>query len=137
MTSVILPRHDEAPVLRPSGDLLRYTNPMSITDPCCLVLCTAPSAEVAAELARGLVQAGLCACVNVLPGVRSFYVWQGELCDDAEVQLFIKTRAARFDEVAAWLAEHHPYDEPEVIAVPIEAGSPGYLAWLRGQTQAS
>lgn len=95
-----------------------------------LVLCTAPDAEVAARLARGLVEAGLAACVNVLPGVRSFYVWEGEPTEDAELQLVLKTYRSRFDAVAAWLVEHHPYDVPEVLAVPVVAGSEAYLAWM-------
>lgn len=99
-----------------------------------LVLCTAPDEEVAATLARGLVEAGLAACVNVIPGVRSFYVWEGALEEAAEVQLLIKSRRARYAALESWLQENHPYDVPEVVALPIERGSDAYLAWLREQT---
>ena len=99
-----------------------------------LILCTAPDGDVAATLARGLVEARLAACVNVVAGLRSFYVWKGELQDDAEVQLLIKSRRARFDALEAWLREHHPYQVPEIIAVPIERGSAAYLGWLVEQT---
>lgn len=100
-----------------------------------LVLCTAPDADVGATLARGLVDARLAACVNIVPGLRSFYVWKGEVHDDAEVQLLIKTRRARFDDVRAHLAAHHPYEVPEIIALPIEAGAKSYLDWLDEQTR--
>lgn len=101
-----------------------------------LVLCTVPAdGDHAAKLGRGLVEAKLAACVNVIPGLRSFYTWQGKLEDDAEQQLFIKTRAELYDKVEAWLKEHHPYDEPEVLALPIAAGSKSYLKWLHEQTE--
>jgi periplasmic divalent cation tolerance protein len=99
-----------------------------------LILCTAPSDEVAATLARGLVEAKLAACVNVVSGLRSFYAWKGELRDEAEVQLLIKSRRARFDALEAWLREHHPYEVPEIIALPIERGSAAYLGWIIEQT---
>jgi periplasmic divalent cation tolerance protein len=101
-----------------------------------LVFCTAPaSGDAAAELARGLVEAKLAACVNLIPNVRSFYRWQGELQDDQEVQLLIKTRAEHFDALSGWIREHHPYDEPEILALPITAGSGSYLQWLFAQTE--
>lgn len=99
-----------------------------------VVLCTAPTEEAGAELGRGLVERQLAACVNIVPGVRSIYSWQGEVKDDAEVQLLIKTRSARFEALAAWIRDHHPYDEPEIIALPIAEGSASYLAWIAAQT---
>jgi len=98
-----------------------------------VILCTAPNGEVGAALARGLVDAQLAACVNLIDGVRSFYRWQGKVEDDAEVQLVIKTRASRLDAVKAWIADHHPYDEPEVLALPVGGGSAGYLGWIGEQ----
>lgn len=99
-----------------------------------VVLCTAPSPEVGAELGRGLVEQKLAACVNIVPGLRSIYHWQGETKDDSECQLLIKTRRARFEALASWIREHHPYSEPEIIALPIVTGSPSYLAWVAAQT---
>jgi periplasmic divalent cation tolerance protein len=100
-----------------------------------LVLCTAPAeGEIAADLARALVQKRLAACVNVLPGLRSFYRWEGKVADDAEVQLFIKTRASRFEALERFLSEAHPYDVPEILALPIERGARSYLDWLVEQT---
>ncbi|GAB5544845.1 MAG: divalent cation tolerance protein CutA [Sandaracinaceae bacterium] len=107
-----------------------------MADDAIVVLCTAPDEGVGATLARGLVDAKLAACVNLVPGVRSFYAWEGEVHDDAEVQLLIKSRRARFAALEAWLGEHHPYDVPEIIALPIEVGSKAYLGWLETQTEA-
>lgn len=100
-----------------------------------LVLCTAPDADVGATLARGIVEAKLAACVNVVPGLRSFYAWRGEVHDEPEVQLLVKTRLARFEALRDWLKEHHPYEVPEIVALPIEAGSKEYLSWLEEQTR--
>ncbi len=102
-----------------------------------LVLCTAPAeGDVAATLARGLVDQRLAACVNVVPGLRSFYRWEGAVQDDAEVQLLVKTRRSRFEALAAWLDENHPYSVPEILALPIADGSEAYLSWLVAQTAA-
>lgn len=100
-----------------------------------VVLCTVPSAEVGAQLARGIVEEQLAACVNIIPAVRSIYRWQGAVHDDAEAQLVIKTRASRWDALLAWVRSHHSYEEPELIALPIAQGSPSYLDWMRAQTQ--
>jgi periplasmic divalent cation tolerance protein len=99
-----------------------------------LVLCTAPSRDVGAELARGLVEAGLAACVNVVPGLESFYVWEGKLQKDAEVQLLVKTRAVHLEAIERFLGEHHPYEVPEILFVPITGGSSKYLEWVTSST---
>ena len=93
-------------------------------------LCTVPSAEVGSELARGLVEARLAACVNIVPGVRSVYRWKGEIQDDAELLLIIKTTGGRFAAMRDWLLDAHPYDVPEVLALPVDAGADAYLAWV-------
>ncbi len=80
------------------------------------------------------MQARLAACVNVIANVRSFYRWEGAIQSDDEVQLVIKTRPEHFDRVASWIAEHHPYEVPEVLALPANAVAPTYLAWLMDQT---
>ena len=95
-----------------------------------VVLSTAPDSAVADRLAETLVGEGCAACVSRLPGLRSTYRWQGRICDDAEVLLVIKTSAARLATLCARLEELHPYDVPEVIALPIVAGAERYLAWL-------
>lgn len=99
------------------------------------VLCTCPDGDTAARLARGLVEGGHAACVNVLPGIRSIYRWQGEVQDDAEVLLLAKCAPEGFDGLRGWLEANHPYDVPEVIALPVTAGSETYLDWLGQQGQ--
>ncbi|GAA3356370.1 divalent-cation tolerance protein CutA [Saccharopolyspora gregorii] len=97
------------------------------------VVTTTDSERAAAELARGVVEARLGACVQVVP-IRSFYRWDGAVQDDPEWQLQIKTPAARLDALVAHLREHHGYEVPEVIATPIVGGNPGYLSWLDAET---
>ena len=95
-----------------------------------VVLCTAPP-DRAAELARSLVGEKLAACVNILPSVRSIYRWDGELCDDEESLLVIKTASERVPALSKRLIELHPYDVPEVIALPVRegVGNAQYLQW--------
>jgi periplasmic divalent cation tolerance protein len=95
-----------------------------------VALSTAPSSEKAAELARILVGEGLAACVNVVPGVRSIYRWQGEIHDDAEVLCVIKTRRDRLEALRARLVALHPYEVPELVALDVTGGHAPYLAWL-------
>ena len=98
-----------------------------------MVLSTFPDADTAARVARTLVEDQLVACVNLLPGVRSIYRWNGTICDEAETLAVIKTSAARYAALAARLAELHPYQVPEILALPIADAHPPYLAWLLGQ----
>ena len=95
-----------------------------------VVLVTAPAEQKAVEIARALVDERLAACVNVLSGVRSIYRWKGEVCEDPEVLLVVKTTAARFEALRSRVLALHPYETPEVIALPVEAGSEPYLRWI-------
>ncbi len=99
-----------------------------------VILCTAPDEATAKSLAEGLIDARLAACVNAIPGVTSTYRWQGNVEQDAEIQLLIKTRAERFDAVAAWIRDHHPYDTPEIVAISAERVSEDYASWLTENT---
>jgi len=99
-----------------------------------VILCTVPDQDTAEKLATGLVERRLAACVNVIAAVKSFYRWQGKLEQSPELQLLIKTRRGRFDELVTWLDEHHPYEVPEIVAIPAERVSEAYLAWAIGQT---
>jgi periplasmic divalent cation tolerance protein len=99
-----------------------------------VVLVTAPDAACGEELARALVEERLAACVNLLPGVRSFYRWQGQVQGDDEVLLVVKTRADRGAALAARVKELHPYDLPEVLELPSTGGSEAYLDWVRTET---
>ena len=101
-----------------------------------LILCTCPDAESAGHIARVLVEERLAACVNRVPGLTSVYRWQGEIHEDNEVLLLIKTRRELFELLRARIIELHPYDVPEVIALEIAAGHAPYLEWLRTETKA-
>ena len=98
-------------------------------------LTTAPNAEVGGLIARTLVEERLAACVNVIPGVRSIYRWDGAIQDDPEVVLIIKTRADRCEALAARIEDLHPYDVPEVLVLPAVGGSGPYLAWISTETK--
>ena len=95
-----------------------------------MALSTVAGAEDAERIARELVERRLAACVNVVPGVVSIYRWQGKVEREEERLLVIKTRGERFPALREALAAIHPYDVPELIAIPIEDGSPAYLQWL-------
>ena len=92
---------------------------------------TAPDGATAARLAHLLVEDGLAACVQVLPGVTSTYRWRGVLATAEEHLLLVKTTAAAFDAIHARIDSEHPYETPEVLAVPVVAVAPGYAAWVR------
>jgi periplasmic divalent cation tolerance protein len=95
-----------------------------------LVLTTVARAEDAERIAEELVVRRLAACVNVLPGVRSIYRWKGAVERDEERLLLVKTRADRYEALREALLALHPYEVPELVAVPIERGSEAYLRWL-------
>lgn len=96
-----------------------------------VVLVTAGSEEEARAIAHALVQERLAACVNFTP-IQSVYTWQGEIQQDQEWQLLIKTDLANFDQLAARIQALHSYDVPEIIALPIQQGSAAYLNWISG-----
>lgn len=95
-----------------------------------VVLCTCPSADVAQTLANTAVERGLAACVNILPGVISVYRWQGVVETTTEHLLVIKTHASVYPALESTLIELHPYQLPEVIALPILRGLPAYMDWI-------
>lgn len=103
-------------------------------DDALVIFCTCPDDGTAAALAHRLVDERLAACVNRWPLMGSTYRWEGRVVDQAEVLLMIKTRADRYEALAARIVELHPYDVPEVIALPVERGLPAYLAWLAAET---
>ncbi len=99
-----------------------------------VVLCTCPDEASAERIAREVVSGRLAACVNRLGGVRSTYRWKDGLQDEPEVLLVIKTVSTRYEELEMRLKALHPYEVPEIIAVPILAGSERYLAWMAVET---
>ena len=99
-----------------------------------LVITNLPDRERALAIARALVQRRLAACVNVLGDCTSVYRWQGEIEEAGEVPLLVKTRATRYPELEAAIRELHPYELPEIVAVPIVRGLPEYLDWVAEET---
>ena len=95
-----------------------------------VILCTCASDEEAERLARSLLEARLAACVNVVPGVRSFYRWQGVVEDASERLLIIKTSRSLFSPVRSAIEKAHSYEIPEIIALPVVDGAANYLRWL-------
>jgi periplasmic divalent cation tolerance protein len=95
-----------------------------------VVLTTVARAEDAEYIAREMVERRLAACVNILPPVTSVYRWQGEVTREAEHLLLMKTARDRFEALRARLVEIHPYETPEVVALPVAAGHLPYLQWL-------
>ncbi len=100
-----------------------------------ILLCTCPDEDVAADLSRQIVEQRLAACVNRFGGLTSAYNWEGAFKEGTEVQLVIKTSATAVDALISTLNELHPYELPEIIAVPISAGHEPYLEWIRESTR--
>lgn len=100
-----------------------------------VVFCTCPDSESAERLGRMLVEEHLAGCVNVVPGLTSIYMWQGSLRREPECLLLIKTSTDRFEDLQDRLRALHPYELPEIIALPISQGDPDYLAWLTENTR--
>ncbi len=97
------------------------------------ILTTAGSAEEADRIAEVLLNEGLAACVQITP-VRSRYVWKGAVQREDELLLLVKTRATLFEPVRARIRSLHSYETPEIVALPVSAGDPDYLAWIAGST---
>jgi periplasmic divalent cation tolerance protein len=101
---------------------------------CIVVLVTVGSRDEAERIAVAVVTERLAACVNVVGPITSLYHWQGQVERGQELLLIIKTRATLFDRLEARVKSLHSYQNPEVIALPISAGTAAYLDWLRGET---
>lgn len=95
-----------------------------------IVLTTCPDTACAERLAQALVRDGLAACVNILPAMQSIYRWQGNIETATERLLIIKSTTDRYRAIQERILALHPYELPEIIAVPIREGLPRYLAWL-------
>jgi periplasmic divalent cation tolerance protein len=101
-----------------------------MSDEAIVVFMTASNGEEAARLADMLVGSNLAACVQILPEIESVYRWQGKIERQSEILLLAKTKKSKFDELEREVRALHSYDTPEIIAVPVTAGSAPYLAWL-------
>jgi len=96
---------------------------------------TAATADEAERIGRALVEERLAACVNVLPGAVSLYRWEGAVQRDEEAVFLAKTRRALVDRITERVGELHSYDVPALLVLPLDGGSPAYLAWLAEQTR--
>ncbi len=99
------------------------------------VYITTESVEQAEHIGRALVEARLAACVNILPGMRSIYHWQGQIETAQETVLIAKTRMTRADELVARVKELHSYDVPCAVVLPILKGNPDFLRWIDAETE--
>ena len=99
-----------------------------------VVFVTVPSQEVAEELGHAVVEEQLVACVNILPAVTSIYRWEGKIAQDDELLMIMKTQTSLVEALTVRVQELHPYDLPEVIALPITGGSESYMKWIKDAT---
>ena len=97
------------------------------------VYVTAADVVEAARIARAVVEERLAACANLLPGMRSIYRWQGEIAEDEEAVLILKTREALLEPLIARVTALHSYDCPCVVTLPVQAGNPDFLNWISGE----
>jgi periplasmic divalent cation tolerance protein len=100
-----------------------------------LVLCTCPNEGVATLLASEIVEQRLAACVNVVPLIHSIYSWQNKIEQSDESQLLIKTRKELFEPLRSFLRQHHPYETPEIMALPVLLADADYLNWIADVTR--
>jgi len=99
-----------------------------------LIICNCPDATAADALATRLVEDGAAACVNVMPACASIYRWKGAVERASEVPILIKTTQSNYAKVESLICAQHPYEVPEIVAIPAVAGLPAYLDWVRGET---
>lgn len=101
-----------------------------MTEQFSLILCSCPDSGVAESLAQGLVSGHLATCVNILPQITSVYPWEGHIETAQESLLLIKSNESVYPALQQYITDKHPYELPEIIAVPIRHGEPGYLDWI-------
>jgi periplasmic divalent cation tolerance protein len=108
----------------------RFAGEMKAASRFAVVLVTAPDLKTARRLARAALKARLCACANLVPRIESHYWWRGRLEQSAEVLLIFKTTRTKLGALQRVIVANHPYDTPEIIALPLSAGTGKYLSWL-------
>ena len=108
---------------------------MSATDDLCEVIITAPDRDWLADLCHQLVDAHLAASAHVVHPVTSIYRWRGAVETTSEARAFLRSRRALLDQLVAYVVARHPYEVPNVSALPLIGGNPDYLAWIRAETQ--
>ncbi len=98
------------------------------------VYITTPNEEIALEIAKAAINAKLGACANIFPQMKSVYEWQGNLCEESETLLIIKTEASRYQDLEKKVLELHPHECPCIVALPIKDGYSKFLSWIEKQT---
>ena len=98
-----------------------------------VVLCTVSSDQEGRTIAGALVERGQAACVNLIPQVRSIFRWKGQVCDEAEGLLIVKTTPAMLENVRQTIRDLHSYELPEILAIPVAGGDPAYIDWVAGE----
>ncbi len=99
-----------------------------------IIFCTVPSKDVGIKIGHILVKERLAACANIVGGLTSIYEWKDEICEDAECLMIIKSRKELFDDIKKKIVDNHPYELPEIVSAPIEAGLEPYLNWIKENT---
>jgi periplasmic divalent cation tolerance protein len=100
-----------------------------------LIYVTAPNRDEAVRIGREIVTDRLAACANVLPGMTSIYQWQGEIREDSEAVLILKTRRDLADRLVVRVRELHPYETPAILVLPVQSGNPAFLEWIQDETR--
>ncbi len=101
-----------------------------------VVNCTVPNKKVAREITKVIMRHRLAACVSLIDNVKSVFSWDGELCEEKELLMMIKTRRSNYGKIKLVIEDVHPYEVPEIIALPIVDCSEDYLKWLVKETEA-
>jgi periplasmic divalent cation tolerance protein len=99
-----------------------------------IVMSTVPNEEVGKRIATAVLEKKLAPCVNMVANVRSIYTWKGKINDETELIMIIKTRASLFERIKDEIKANHPYECPEILAIPILAGNQPYLDWIAENT---
>jgi periplasmic divalent cation tolerance protein len=99
-----------------------------------IIFCTASSEQEAASIGRTVVEEGLAACANIVPQVRSIYRWRGEIWDEGETLIIIKSREELFEQIRSRIRELHSYEVPEITAIRLDKGDAAYLQWIEAVT---
>lgn len=98
-----------------------------------MVFVTVPGLKDGNRISKGIVISRLAACVTIIPGVRSMYWWEGKIARANEAMLVVKTTRNQYRRLERKILELHPYEVPEIIAIPLVAGSPQYIEWIKGE----
>ncbi|MBN2708263.1 MAG: divalent-cation tolerance protein CutA [Calditrichaceae bacterium] len=95
-----------------------------------IIYCTSPSNEISEKIIKELLSSKVAACCSILPGIHSHYIWEGKIENQTEFLLMIKTREENFNTIEKIILDVHPYETPEILAVPVYQGNEKYISWI-------